>query len=486
MKSPPSLHLRPATCKLGVCLGLALAFLASLPAPSWGESTVDLKSNPAPGNWSTNLWLTQEYRLRTAGSAEAGSTGPLGGTAAANPVTDQDLRLTLDGTVVGLREHLVGTASAALWFDLDGHVPKGDPDLFGDAQGLAQPLAVVYALTAEWRRSQPIERLAVGRQQSAHGLPVTFDGGAIDLRFLERRLSLFAFGGRTVHFFEAVPGVLENWLVSGGAGLRLSQHLQVEVDSRYLHELPLGAGGVLEEHVNTNSYGATLMARWDDLQGKLFARGMNRSFSHVGGTFHLQVPRAALGVDGQAAAQLVTLGNIAESENPFYSLLGDSLPHVRARLEAWKEFRAGDKGTFAMAVGTRLRQLLRDQPTAFNRNMNAVYARGDLNDIPWKGVFVSAVAEWNLPTQATDSTSFFSLGGTAGYTSRKARGEAGTYFQRYKINYYRDAEELTNARTAYAMAAYRVLSPLEIRARYVVEIVDRTIHSAYLTLREDF
>lgn len=467
-------------------MALAIACLASLPALSRGEESVALKSEPAPSGWSVNLWLTQEYRLRTAGSATAGSAGALGESAAANPVTDQDLRLTLDGTVVGLQEHLVGTASVALWFDLDGHVPQGQADLFGDAQGLAQPLAVVYALTAEWRRSQPLDRLIIGRQQSTHGLPVTFDGGALDLRFLERRLSLFAFGGRTVHFFETEPGLLENWLVSAGAGWRLSQTLQVEVDSRYLHEMIIGSGGVLDERVKTNSYGATLKARWDALQGKLFARGINHSFSHVGGMFHLQVPRATLGVDGQATAQLVTLGDIAESESPFYSLLGNSLPHVRARLEAWKEFHVGEKAAFAVAVGTRLRQLLYDQPTAFNRNMNALYVRGDLNDIGWKGAFASVTADWNLPTQSTDSTSFFSLGGTAGYAHREVKGEVGTYFQRFKINYYRAAEELTDARTVYAMASYRVLSQLEIRGRYVLEIVDRAIHSAYLTLREDF
>jgi len=50
----------------------------------------------------------------------------------------------------------------------------------------------------------------------------------------------------------------------------------------------------------------------------------------------------------------------------------------------------------------------------------------------------------------------------------------------------RDVEELADARTVFAMASYRVLPPLEVRARYVLEIVDRNIHSLYLTLREDF
>jgi hypothetical protein len=167
-------------------------------------------------------------------------------------------------------------------------------------------------------------------------------------------------------------------------------------------------------------------------------------------------------------------------------MLGNSLPHLRARLETWKHFPVGAKGSLALAVGTRLRQLLHDQPTRFNRNMSALYLRADLSDLGRKGLFASLAAEWHLPTQAGDSTNFLTVGGAAGYAARKGRVEAGTYYQRFKINYYRDVEELADARTVYAMASYRVFPQVELRGRYVLEIVDRAIHAAYLTLREDF
>jgi hypothetical protein len=484
MLLPYPLLPRPSSRLCQALLGLALPAL--WPATARGEDVAKPKIAPSPTGWSTELWLTQEYRFRRAGSAEAVSPSPLGQSPAENSPSDHDLRLTLDGSVTGLGEHLLGTLSAAFWLDLDGHVPKGEPDLFGDPQDLAQPLFVAYALTAEWRRSAPLDRLALGRQQAAHGLPVTFDGGALDLRFLERRLSLFAYGGRTVHFFEVVPGLLEDWLLGGGAGLRLTHSLQLEADSRYLHETILAADGGSGRIVDTNSYGLAVTGRWDELSGKLFARGTNRSFSHAGGVFHLRVPHAALGVDGQATAQLVTLGEIAESESPYFSMLGNSRPHLRARLEAWKEFGLSGKAVVALAVGARVRQLLYDEPSPFNRNMNALYLRCDVSDLVWKGVFAGITADWNLPAQSSDATHFFSVGGAAGYTSRHSRFEAGTYFQRFKINYYRDVEELTDARTVYAMASYHVLPQLEVRGRYVLEIVDRTIHTAYLTLREDF
>jgi hypothetical protein len=454
------------------------------PDLAWGEDSREKAPLAPKPAWTFDASLSQEYRFRSAGSAQATAAGPLESSPAPSPKSDHDLRLTLDGTISGLGERALGTISAAMWRDLDSHVPQGEPDYFGDAQDMAQPLFVLYTMTAELRRLSPVDRLAVGRQQSTHGLPVTFDGGALDLRFLQRRLSFFTYGGRTVHFFETVPGLLENWLFGGGVGLRLTPHTQVEVDSRYLHETLPEANGVLDKRVDTNSYGLTLTGRWDELSGKLFARGMNRSFSHVGGVFHWQVPSLSLGVDAQATAQLVPLGEIAESESPYYSMLGNSRPHLRARLETWKDFILGERGTLTLAVGGRARQLLRDDPSRFNRNTNAAYMRLDLKDLPWTGVFVSATAEWNLPTY--DSSSYFSVGGSTGYMSRLARLEAGTYYQQFKINYYRDVEELTSARTAYAMASWRVLPRLEVRGRYIVEIVDRTIHSVFLTLREDF
>ncbi len=465
-------------------LRLSLFLLAFEPALARAQVPAKDAVEPAASGWSADFLLSQEYRLRAAGAAGA-TASPLGNAPAESTRSDHDLRLTLDGSLTGLRERMVANLSAAFWLDLDGNVPKGEPYYFGDSQDLAQPLFVVYALSAEWRRSAPVDRLAFGRQAATHGLPVTFDGGSLDLRFLARRLSVFAYGGRTVHFFETVPGLLENWLVGGGAGVRLTPGLQLEADSRYLHDTVLASAGDARKKVATNSYGLTLTGRSDTLSGKLFARGMNRSFSHAGGMFRLQVPSAALGLDGHAAAQLVTLGEIAESENPYYSLLGKSLPHVRARLETWKEFRLRETASLTLAVGARARQLLYDEPTRFNRATNAVYVRADLADLPWKGAFASVTADWNLPAGTPDKAYYFSLGGAAGYASRTTRIEAGTYFQRFKVNYYRDVEELTNARTVFAVASYRVLPQIEIRARYVLEIVDRAIHTAYLTVRED-
>jgi hypothetical protein len=480
--SPARSLSRPSTGVKAPAAGIVLLAMSILqPRPLRANEQSDI--SPSQSQWLPSLSTTQEYRWRSAGAAHYPADSPLGD-AGTGAVKDQDLRLTLDGSLISPNGHFVGTLSAALWVDLDGRNPQGQ-DVFGDARGLDRYLAVIYTASAEWQHVGPVARFAVGRLQSSHGLPVTFDGGALSVHAFERRLTLFGFGGRTVHFFETLPGFWENWLISGGASLRLSDSVRVEADSRYLHETVLAAGGLPSARVNTNSYGVTVMGHGDEIRGQMFARGINRSFSHVGGNFHLQMSRAGVGVAGQVAAQLVSLGEIAESENPYFSMLGLSLPHLRARLETWKDVALGDEGALVIAVGTRIRQLLYDQPARFNRNTSAVYLRMDLNDLLHAGTFVSASAEWNMPTQPDDPTRFFTAGGSLGYASRTARIETGSYFQRFKINYYRDVEELEDARTAYVAASYRLRSQIEIRGRYVAEIVDRTIHSLYLTLRED-
>ena len=87
-----------------------LTLLATLAGPESGEVPMQIQTAPALAPapplapepepepaWSGDLSLVQEYRLRTAGAGSAGSAGALGEPAAANPKTDQDLRLMLDG-----------------------------------------------------------------------------------------------------------------------------------------------------------------------------------------------------------------------------------------------------------------------------------------------------------------------------------------------------------------------------------------------------
>ncbi len=462
---------------------LMTGWLLSVDARSEVVGLEERENTPSP--WTLDISLSQEYRVRYA-SAPLSVTGPLGEPVAPRGARDQDLRLTLDALSTGWGGHFVSQVSAALWKDLDGGAASGDPAYLGDAQDLAQPLVVLYSLTAEWRRQGPLEYARVGRQQATHGLPVTFDGGALDLRFWDRDATLFGFGGRTVHFFESSPGLFENWLAGGGVGLRLAEGMAVEVDSRFLHERILAMGGDLGRWVNTHSYGLTLNVFSETVQGKAYVRGLNRVASHTGGALRWQSARLRFGIDAMGATQLVTLGEVAESENPYFSMLGASLPHVRGRAEVWKEFAAGGEGLLVVYLGGRLRALLRDEPTRYNRNAAAAYFRVEVRDVLTKGLFASALGEWNAQSTGGFSDGFLTLGGSVGFASRKLKAETGTYFQRFKIAYYQDVEELQDVRTVFVVAGYRVVPRVEVRGRYVLELLDRQIHAGYVTVRQEF
>jgi hypothetical protein len=194
----------------------------------------------------------------------------------------------------------------------------------------------------------------------------------------------------------------------------------------------------------------------------------------------------AAGLDAQVNVQLRTLGEISENENPFYSILGPSQPNLRARLELWKDLAFGAMTVVNVRVGWRARQLLSGSESAFNRNSGAAYFQTDVNDLATKGLFLSGTVEWNYIPWYLRRYSFFTLGGSAGYAAYRARIEAGTYYQRWKINYYRDIEELQDARTVFASASVRPVPWLELRARYTLEIVDRVLQSAFFSVREDF
>jgi hypothetical protein len=470
-----------------------LTLLASLAGPESGQQVPAPNQGQQPPvqaeperTWFGDLSLAQEYRLRTAGSGPS-TTGALGTPVAANPWTDQDLRLMLDGQGSGYHDHLQGQISATLWADLDGHMPSGQPDLFAEPSDYRNPLFVVYGISAEWRHSQPLDYLRLGRQASEHGLPITFDGASASLRLWERQLSLFGYAGRTVHFFEVQPNLFESWVACTGATYRATENLRFEADTRLEHDTVLSQDAREAVWVYANSYGLSMSTRFEDGGwAKLFARGLNRKPSHAGGVLHLGFPSIAAGIDAQVTAQLRTLGEVSENESPFYSLLGPSLPNFRSRLELWKEIALSRMTALSLRAGWRIRQLLSGVEGPFNRNAGDLYFQAEVNNLGLRGLFATGILEWNYIPWSLTNSAFMTVGGSAGYATRRVKVEAGTYYQRWKINYYRDVEELQDARTVYGMASVRPLSWLEARARYNLEIVDRAIHTVFFSLRENF
>ncbi len=475
--------------RCGLVLGLGLTgprLEAAAAAAEESGAAVPAAGIPEDGasDWTANVSLLEEYRLRRASGALA-KTSPLG-EAAADDQLDQRLRLHSDVQVDGADEHFRGVFSGALWWNVDGAQESGHPVLFASQYDESALWVAPYALSAEWHDAGVLDHVRVGRQDTEHGLPLTFDGASLGLRPMGRFLLLYGFGGQTVHFFETMPGLLENWVASTGAVLRPIPALQVELDARLVREQRNDSMDADGSAFATHSYGLTAWTRTDLIAAKLQVRGLNEEVSHAAGSMSFSLPSAGFGLDAQVSGQFVTLDEVAESENPYFALLGPSLPHARYRFEAWKEFGLGGEAIWTNHLGWRGRQLLDGEEQPFNRNAGALYLDSRVDDLIERGLSFGASAEYNYVPTSPDEGWLFTLGGCASYDSGTFRTEVGTYYQRFKINYYQRAEELNDARTVYGSVGYRAAEWLELRGRYELEIVDRYLESFSISARQDF
>jgi hypothetical protein len=436
------------------------------------------------GEWTADFSLLEEYRLRIA-SDRVPSTGPLGEAPQRGQQTDQHLRLLGDGQVTGWNDHFRAVMSSALWFDLDGAAAAGSASVFATQYDNAQPWLAVYALSAEWQKHKTLDYVRVGRQASEHGLPLTFDGASLAVRALGRRLQLFAFGGRTAHFFETTPGFFENWLASTGAVLRPDSHVTFELDTRLIHDRTWNTDRSQRDPITNHSYGITAALGSENLSSKIYARGLDRRPSHVGGGFAFHSERLGLGFLARVHAQLVTLGEVVESENPFYSLLGPSLPHARYRFEWWKDFQIGRQANWGVHLGWRGRRVVGASERPFNRNTGAIYLHTQIDDFVRKGLFLGGTLESNYLHHPFERERLLAFGGNAGYGNQLLKAEVGTYFQQYKIIYYQSAEELHNARTVYGSVGFTLAQWLQLRGRYEIDVFDRYLQSFFLSARQD-
>lgn len=483
----PATPAPPATA-IGLCLALLTIthrLTAAEPAPESTATAAPAPPAPDPSSgWTTGVSLLEEYRLRRASRALT-EPGPLGEAAAVDDQLDHRLRLHADAQADGLDERFRARFSGALWWDLNGTPGGATPDLFAAPYDDSRLWVAPYALFAEWHDAGVLDHARVGRQDTEHGLPLTFDGASLGLRPLGRELLLFAFGGQTVHYFQTQPGFFESWVAAAGAAVRPLPTLQLELDGRLLRERvddPVDAAGEL----TTASYGLTASTRTELVTAKLAARGLDERPSHVTGAMQLYVPSAGLGATADLAAQLVTLDEVAESENPYYALLGPSLPHARYRFELFHELELGREGvTWTNLLGWRGRQVVGHEAAPFNRNFGAAYLWSRVDDLGLPGLFLGATVEYNYVPTSRGEPWLIALGGSAGYFGKALRAELGTDYQRYKINYYQQAEELHDARTVFGALGYRLTGALELRGRYELEIVDRYLESFYLTARQD-
>ncbi len=452
------------------------------PAPVGGPAQAPglVQTASAPSSLNYRLDAREEYQLRYIPDV------PLAGGGSAGSASDQYFRLGLDGSADYQRGRYNALVSADLWLNVARTAAVGTDGAYAlsSLHDSVHPATfAVYQLAADYQGSGVLRTVRAGRQLAENGRPVTFDGVYALLR-PAAKLNVFAFGGRTEHFYEPrelkdTP-LFENWIASVGANYRLSPDLKLEADYRYLQEAVLTNDGSYSPVVDHN-YGLSVSWRYQQmLSARAFVRGLTDKLAEVGllGKFFHEPTNA--GVDLSLRAQPTTLSELDELDNPFFATLGQSLPHAKWRLDAYKSAPM-EALNVDLHLGYEGRRLLSGEEGPFNRNLGRAYLLASVNNLrAVKGLSVSA----SLDRIGAEANPFvgegsWSINGSAAYAVDKLRAEAGVQYYRYYYQYFADANvvEMPNARVVYADARYRVLDGLSIRGRYSAEISDRVLHT---------
>ncbi len=415
--------------------------------------------------------------------------------------SDHDLRLYLGAGIRDRKDRFAGRISAGFWYDIDG-LPSSDGfTTLGSMRDDSAFEPEVYTLWGEYHANVSAGKGAlvrfarVGRQTAEVGLPATFDGASIRLRPLAPYLDVFAFGGRTVHFFESDADLFEDWIASAGAEVRPIRSLRLIVDYRMQMEdqtVDAAAGdpaGVTRKSLTDHGYGLAAWykpAHWARL--KLYGRGLTDQFAHAGGAGRFLWDAIDLGFDFKVDAQLVTLNEVNEMMNPYFAILGKSQPNLRWKADLYKNF-ATTAGDYALHAGWAGRKVLEDAQGPFNRDFGRLYFLASATDIGIKGPFVAVIAEAHftgLTPEFNGSEGFLTVGGSAGWEDHRLKAEAGTYYQRYKYQYYRQVEEIADVRTYFGSVGYKITDWLKAQVRYEFDQFDWNIHSVFVSLSQSY
>ncbi len=463
------------------------------------------KEDETPIGWYLDIFAKQEYRFRYSTVPKVESTILDGGRDSTRDLSrggDQDLHLFFGGSMRDYKDRFYVTTSMGLFADIDGFVSSGQASTFSSTNENAASTASlvnrsheavrfdIYTLSGEYYSRKVLALARVGRQISEHGKTVSFDGAAFDLRLYKSYLGMFLLGGRSVHFFETDPNLYEDWLASTGFVIRPLKNLKLELEYRMNAEdsanhntLLDGVTDISNDKITDHTYGISAWYHYGDfLYLKGYFRGLGASAADAGGIFNLDFNPIETSLDLRVDAQLMSYRQINESDNPYFAVLGESLPHIRMNADLKKSF-SQDKGIYTMHVGWAARMLTQDVPSAFNRDHGRVYFAFDAADIVLKGPFISAIAEFHYDHQ-NDSNRIITVGGSVGYDQKLIRLEAGTYYNRVKYTYYADVNEIEDVRTYYADIKLKPIKWFTVRAKYELEQFDRLIHTAVLTLTQ--
>ena len=401
---------------------------------------------------------------------------------------DHDLRLVLSGNIWESTDRFSADIAMSVWYDLDGGPKPGQPTSFGSISDYRAPNAWdsyldVYSLNAEYSPAALPLVIRAGRQTPEIGRRLTFDGLSAAWRPRVPSVDLQLSGGRTVHFFELSDNYFEDWMASAAAVIRFIPSFRIEMDYLFTSEMTTS-----NKRFVGHDAGITAAYRFRDLLFlKAFVRSLNGDLSRAGGRGKLELHKIGFGVEAGAESQPLTLREVNEADDPYFAIMGESLPYIRTNASVWKDFDTR-AGIYGFRVGWNERRLLRDASTPFNRNFGRVYLELHAFDIGTKGPFITAVAEYHyaLEDDPQNEENQFSVGGSAGYRGDKLDALIGTNFYKYKYDYYSDVEERSNVRVYFGEAKYKILKWLSAGVRYELERFDRDLHTLTVQLTQTY
>jgi hypothetical protein len=468
--------------------------------PQWGQMGVVLllllvQSGPAMAEEGNGhlFWFhaNEEYRGRTAvGQRDDAPAGDLLGVNSPDD-SDNDLRLLLQGGYGSPGGSFSANFSGGLWWDLDGATERGDLATFGSMRDEHDLTLNVYSLWGQYDAAgtaagKALRYVKAGRQTTALGLPVTFDGLHAQFKGGAPNLEFFVLGGRTAHFYELDDELFEDWIASVGGIWRILPELQLTLDYRFQLEANQETS---DDAVMDNSYGLEARYRVSPyLAFSAYGRGLDDTFSHVGAAGRIASQEAKIGLDLRIDSQTVKLTEVTQGLDPYFAILGPSLPYVRWSADAWKEIPT-KVGLFGVHGGWQGKVIVEGEDQAFNRNFGKLYVMGTVQDLMVAGLYANFITELHFaglsPTDAVNEGSV-AVGGAAGWKNRVVRAEGGSFFSRYKYRYYVDLEEAANVRTVYAETSVKIQDWLSARLRYEFERFDWDIHTVVLSFSQRY
>lgn len=402
--------------------------------------------------------------------------------------TDIDARVFINAGAEESSGRFSLNTALGIWADLDT-VPAKDQATslreIHDSQNSALWLDV-YSLQAQYKGQGLLRSARLGRVVVDHGLPRNIDGGEVELQVLSHWLGLYAYGGRSVHFFEAEAGMFEDWVGAVGLRSRPLRDLLLEVETELQREDTTEEKGLTEL-----GYSAQVWYRLDRwLDARAYLRGIDDKLSHTGGALRLRWPQMGLGAELRLRSQLIELNALSESEDPYFAILGKAEPFVRTRLDAWKSLTTSF-GEYALHFGLEARQLIKAEATHFNRNFAYAYSALSAQDIVVKGPYARIAVERQAVSDdfAASNLSghgFWTMSGQVGYAKGALAAELGSRFDAYKYTYYHSVDEQQNVQSYFASLNYKFNDKYSLRGRYLYEHFAWDVHSFTLSFVQVF